>query len=186
MHVTQIQNSVQKCFTGWECLSVQQVCIQLVSSKKVFCSHIFSFFFFNTGDTAAVCDHLENRAPIVVSLGGHDSLLSRITSINNIPLMLLSILPTISSSHTYLCDTVVWLLFFPSIAWWMMLFYPPGSQIQVCLSVYRWFSWPWRRLPARCWRLWADLLPSSTLQSRTRPGGSFSPVVWSVPHQAAQ
>lgn len=84
MHVTQIQNSVQKWFTGWECLNVQQVCIQLVSSKKVFCSHVF-FFFFNSGDTAAVCDHVENRAPIVVSVGVHDSLLSCITSINNTP-----------------------------------------------------------------------------------------------------
>lgn len=130
------------------------------------------------------------------SLGCYRTLLSCMNFYYSTPWWVLSILPPaisciLLSFHTLKFTQVLShisqrIIICKSIAWWMMLFYPSGAQIQVCKSVHCWCGGSWGRLPAWCWCFGTYLLSSPALQPRTRPGGPSGPAVRQAPHQAAQ
>lgn len=140
------------------------------------------FFFFR--DAAVICDHPEDKVFIVVHSGVYDNAWFFITALPSgaIDLSNYFMLPLGFSGGKWITMISV----FQNIAWWNMLSYHPGAEVQVCKSVYFWGSGPWRRLPAWCRCLRSHLLPSPTIQSRTCAGGPSGSAVWSVPHQAAQ
>lgn len=180
-YMLQKQNRDHMWLSGWECLSGRRACIQSVIIKD---SGLYRAFFH---ETQLSFDHLEDKAFIVVHLGVYDKLPPRMVFFTALPGGAINLpnyfmLPLSFRGGKW----ITMISIFQNIAWWNMLSYHPGAEVQVCKSIYFWGSGPWRRLPAWCRCLRSHLLPSPTIQSWTCTGGPSGSAVWSLPHQAAQ